>query len=98
MTQFIQSSIFYEIWPFSYHLTKFYSQKYLTDITGEYERFVKSYTTCKFILNAPIGSGKSLTPLMNHIKENTNKSYIIIVPTVNIALDFAKKMRFTRNY
>ena len=28
---------------------------------------------------------------MNHIKENTNKSYIIVVPTVNIALDFAEK-------
>ena len=28
---------------------------------------------------------------MNRIKENTNKSYIIVVPTVNIALDFAEK-------
>ena len=90
MTQFIQSSIFNEIQPFAYHLTRCYSKNGITDITDEYERFVKSYITCKFILNAPIGSGKS-TALMNHIKENTNKSYIIVVPTVNIALDFAEK-------
>ena len=89
MTQIIQSSIFNEIQPFSYHLTRCYSKNGITDITDEYERFVKSYITCKFILNAPIGSGKS-TALMNHIKENTNKSYIIVVPTVNIALDFAE--------
>ena len=90
MTQFIQSSIFNEIQPFSYHLTRCYSKNGINDTTDEYERFVKSYITCKFILNAPIGSGKS-TALMNHIKENANKSYIIVVPTVNIALDFAEK-------
>ena len=73
MTQFIQSSIFNEIQPFSYHFTRCYSKTGITDIMDEYERFVKSYTTCKFILNGPIGSGKS-TALMNHIKENTNKS------------------------
>ena len=28
---------------------------------------------------------------MNHMKEDTNKSYIIVVPIVNIALVFAEK-------
>ena len=90
MTQFTQSCIFHEIQPFSYHLTRCHSKKCITDITDEYERFVKSYITCKFILNPPICYGKS-TALMNHIKENTNKSYIIVVPTVNITLDFPEK-------
>ena len=76
MAQFIQSSIFNKIQLFSYHLTRSYSKNGITDITDEYKRFIKSYITCKFILNVPIGSGKS-TALMNHIKENTNKSYML---------------------
>ena len=70
MTQFIQSSILNEIQPFSYHLTKrifdsrvvktkCYSQKDLTDITDGCEQFVKTYTTYKFILNAPIWNKKN---------------------------------------
>lgn len=64
------------------------------------EQVLLNEKTHKFICNAPIGSGKS-TAIRNWIVNTYNnednevigkRKYILIVPTVNIALEFYSKM------
>ena len=77
LSQYLESTLFDTI-PVSTYKISITKQ----DITHEIV-----FDTCKFILDAPIGSGKS-TALMNHIKDSKDNNYIIIVPTTNIAVDF----------
>lgn len=78
MAQYIDSSLFDTIPTTTCKITTMKPDSKQHEIT---------FDTSKFILNAPIGSGKSTT-LMKHIKESKDSNYIIVVPTTNIANDF----------
>lgn len=86
MSQYLESTLFDTI-PVSTYKISITKQ----DITHEIV-----FDTCKFILDAPIGSGKS-TALMNHIKDSKDNNYIIIVPTTNIAVDFYNAVDYSED-
>lgn len=58
--------------------------------------FHNSNHTCKFILEAPIGPGKS-TALMKQVNDNKESNNITVVPTANIATDFYNLFIKTEN-
>ena len=74
MAQYIDSSLFNTTFKIT-----------TTKPDGKQQEII--FDTSKFILNSPIGSGKS-TALKKHVKESKNYNYIIVVPTTNIANNF----------